>query len=42
MELEVDGVLWGAFGASGQRCTAASRVIVHEKILPAFEKRLVE
>lgn len=42
MELAVDGVLWGAFGTCGQRCTAASRVIVHEKILPAFEKRLVE
>ena len=42
MELVVDGVLWGAFGTSGQRCTAASRVIVHEKILPTFEKRLVK
>jgi alpha-ketoglutaric semialdehyde dehydrogenase len=42
MELAVDGVLWGAFGTSGQRCTAASRVIVHEKILPAFEKKLME
>lgn len=41
LELAVDGVLWGAFGTTGQRCTAASRVIVHEKLLPGFEKRLL-
>ncbi len=38
----VDGVLWGAFGTSGQRCTAASRVIVDEKVLPEFQVKLVE
>ncbi len=42
LALAIDGVLWGAFGTTGQRCTAASRVIVHEKILPEFQKRLVE
>jgi aldehyde dehydrogenase (NAD+) len=42
LSLAVDGVIWGAFGTTGQRCTAASRVIVHEKILPAFQKRLIE
>ncbi len=42
MELAVDGVLWGAFGTSGQRCTAASRVIVDEKILQSFQRKLVE
>jgi aldehyde dehydrogenase (NAD+) len=42
MELAIDGVLWGAFGTTGQRCTAASRVIVHEKILPAFQKKLID
>lgn len=42
LELATDGVLWGAFGTTGQRCTAASRVIVHEKILPVFQKRLIE
>jgi len=42
MELAIDGVLWGAFGTTGQRCTAASRVIVHEKILPSFQKKLIE
>lgn len=42
IELAVDGVLWGAFGTAGQRCTAASRVIVHDKILPEFQRKLVE
>ncbi|MFH1322325.1 MAG: aldehyde dehydrogenase family protein [Methanobacteriota archaeon] len=42
LELAIDGVLWGAFGTTGQRCTAASRVIVHEKILPAFQKKLID
>ncbi len=42
MDMAIDGVLWGAFGTTGQRCTAASRVIVQEKILPLFQKRLIE
>jgi len=42
LDLAIDGVLWGAFGTTGQRCTAASRVIVHEKILPAFQKELIK
>ncbi len=41
IDLAVDGVVWGAFGTTGQRCTAASRVIVHEKIKGAFEKKLL-
>ena len=32
LELAVDGCLWGGFGTTGQRCTAASRVVVHEKV----------
>ena len=36
LELALDGCLWGGFGTSGQRCTAASRVAVHERIYPAF------
>ncbi len=42
LNLALDGVLWGAFGTTGQRCTAASRVIVHEKIFPEFQKKLIE
>ena len=42
LKLAIDGVIWGAFGTTGQRCTAASRVIVHEKILEVFKKKLIE
>jgi alpha-ketoglutaric semialdehyde dehydrogenase len=42
LDLAVDGIVWSAFGTSGQRCTAASRVIAHEKIYDALQKRLVE
>ncbi|MFM7467903.1 MAG: aldehyde dehydrogenase family protein [Vampirovibrionales bacterium] len=41
LDLAVDGAVWAAFGTSGQRCTAASRLIVHEDILPEFRERLV-
>ena len=36
IDLAVEGALWGAFGTSGQRCTAASRLIVHEKVHDRF------
>jgi alpha-ketoglutaric semialdehyde dehydrogenase len=36
LELAVDGALWGGFGTTGQRCTAASRVVVHETVYPRF------
>jgi aldehyde dehydrogenase (NAD+) len=42
MELAVDGVLWGAFGTTGQRCTATSRLLLHEKIHDRFVGMLVE
>ncbi|PSR33461.1 MAG: aldehyde dehydrogenase [Sulfobacillus benefaciens] len=32
LELAVEGILWSAFGTTGQRCTACSRLIVHEAI----------
>jgi aldehyde dehydrogenase (NAD+) len=41
LELAVDGILWSAFGTSGQRCTAASRVIVHERVHDELARRLV-
>lgn len=40
LRLALDGVVWGGYGTSGQRCTAASRVIVHEKIRDRFEPML--
>ncbi len=41
LELALEGVLWGAFGTTGQRCTATSRLILHEKIKEEFIKRLL-
>nr|MDQ3045723.1 aldehyde dehydrogenase family protein [Chloroflexota bacterium] len=35
------GILWSAFGTSGQRCTAASRVVVHQKVHKELTERLV-
>ena len=42
LDLALDGVIWGAFGTTGQRCTAASRVIVHKDIKKEFEDKLVK
>jgi alpha-ketoglutaric semialdehyde dehydrogenase len=42
LDVAVDGIVWSAFGTSGQRCTAASRVIVHESVYDALAKRLVD
>ncbi len=41
IDLAVEGIIWGAFGTTGQRCTAASRVIVHNKIKKELEEKLV-
>jgi aldehyde dehydrogenase (NAD+) len=41
LDLAVEGIVWSAFGTSGQRCTAASRVIVHEKVYDALQAKLV-
>jgi acyl-CoA reductase-like NAD-dependent aldehyde dehydrogenase len=39
-DLALEGVLWGAFGTTGQRCTATSRLILHEKLHDHFLQRL--
>jgi acyl-CoA reductase-like NAD-dependent aldehyde dehydrogenase len=41
LDLAVDGIVWSAFGTSGQRCTAASRVIVHRNVYDALQQKLV-
>jgi acyl-CoA reductase-like NAD-dependent aldehyde dehydrogenase len=41
LALALEGVLWGAFGTTGQRCTATSRLILHEKIHDRFLEMLV-
>ncbi|MGH2550896.1 MAG: aldehyde dehydrogenase family protein, partial [Thermomicrobiales bacterium] len=40
LDLATDGILWSAFGTSGQRCTAASRVVVHRKVQAELAERL--
>jgi alpha-ketoglutaric semialdehyde dehydrogenase len=42
LDLAVDGIVWSAFGTSGQRCTAASRVIAHEAVYDELASRLVK
>ena len=42
LDLALDGAVWGAFGTTGQRCTATSRIIVHRSIAAGFTRRLVE
>jgi aldehyde dehydrogenase (NAD+) len=42
LELALEGCLWGGFGTTGQRCTAASRVIVHEKVHDRFVEEFVK
>ena len=42
LDLAVDGAVWGGFGTTGQRCTAASRVAVHKKVYKEFTDRFVE
>jgi len=41
LDLAVDGAIWGGFGTTGQRCTAASRVAVHKSVYHEFISRFV-
>ena len=41
LDLAVDGITWSAFGTSGQRCTAASRVIATGRVYEELQSRLV-
>ncbi len=42
LDLALEGVLWGAFGTTGQRCTATSRLILQRGIHDAFLERLTD
>ena len=42
LELALDGGLWGAFGTTGQRCTATSRIIVQKGVYSEFVHQFVE
>ena len=41
LDLALDGAVWGAFGTTGQRCTATSRIIVQKSVVAEFTKKLV-
>jgi aldehyde dehydrogenase (NAD+) len=40
LDLAIDGAIWGGFGTTGQRCTAASRIAVHKSVYGEFVSRL--
>ncbi len=42
LELAIEGAVWGGFGTTGQRCTAASRIAVHKNVYKEFLHRFVE
>ncbi len=42
LNLALEGAVWGAFATAGQRCTATSRLLLHEKIHDAFLSRFIE
>jgi aldehyde dehydrogenase (NAD+) len=42
LELAIEGALWGAFGTTGQRCTATSRLVLQDGIHDEFVERLAE
>jgi alpha-ketoglutaric semialdehyde dehydrogenase len=41
LDLALDGALWGAFGTTGQRCTATSRILLQRGIAAEFTDRFV-
>jgi alpha-ketoglutaric semialdehyde dehydrogenase len=41
LDLAAEGIVWSAFGTAGQRCTAASRVIVQDGVYDALQAKLV-
>ncbi|MDX2032425.1 MAG: aldehyde dehydrogenase family protein [Blastocatellia bacterium] len=42
LDLAAEGAVWGAFGTSGQRCTASSRIVVHKKVYRQFVEKITE
>ena len=42
LDLALEGIIFGGYGTTGQRCTASSRVIVHESVKDKLEKMLVD
>jgi len=42
LRLALEGALWGGFGTTGQRCTAASRLVVHSSVYNEFLGMFIE
>jgi len=42
LDLAAQGCIWGGFGTAGQRCTAASRLVVHEAVFEEFSKKFLD
>lgn len=42
LDLAVEGIVWSGFGTSGQRCTAASRIVIHEKVYDEVARRVTD
>jgi acyl-CoA reductase-like NAD-dependent aldehyde dehydrogenase len=42
LDLALEGIVWSAFGTSGQRCTAASRIVIHDAVYDELAPRIVE
>src|SRR5258705_2095275 len=42
LDLAIEAILWSAFGTTGQRCTATSRLIVQNGIKPKLVGALLE
>lgn len=42
LQLAIDAILWGAYGTTGQRCTATSRVVVHRSVKEKLEQELLK
>ena len=41
LDLAMEGLIWGAYGTTGQRCTATSRLIVHEDVHDELVERVI-
>src|SRR6266508_650678 len=41
VDLDVDGITWSAFGTTGQRCTACSRLLVHREVKERLTRMLL-
>jgi aldehyde dehydrogenase (NAD+) len=41
LDLAIEGTIWGGFGTTGQRCTAASRIVLHKRVYRKFTEKFI-